>query len=159
MSNSEPSLQDLFLNHLRKSHSSLALYLLKGVRLQGVLTAFDPFSVELRRDGSTQLVYKHAIATIGPIGLSDRWDNPTAAYNPSPAVQDQFLTTAGRQSAVDLYLMSGVMLSGKVLAFDQFSILLEREQRLQLIYKHAISTIQMDNAEVSPVREREGAIG
>ena len=60
------SLQDTFLNHLRKNKISLTIFLVNGVKLQGVVTWFDNFCVLLRRDGHSQLVYKHAISTIMP---------------------------------------------------------------------------------------------
>ena len=60
------SLQDHFLNSARRSKAPLTIFLLKGVKLQGIITWFDNFSVLLRRDGQAQLVYKHAISTIMP---------------------------------------------------------------------------------------------
>src|SRR6516225_429754 len=59
-------LQDTFLNHVRKSKTPLTIFLVNGVKLQGVVTWFDNFCVLLRRDGHSQLVYKHAISTIMP---------------------------------------------------------------------------------------------
>ena len=53
------SLQDQFLNSARKSRTPLTVFLLKGVKLQGVITWFDTFSVLLRLDGQTLFVYKH----------------------------------------------------------------------------------------------------
>lgn len=60
------SLQDAFLNLLRKSKAPVTMFLVKGVKLQGIVTWFDNFSILLRRDGQSQLVYKHAISTIMP---------------------------------------------------------------------------------------------
>ena len=60
------NLQDTFLNHLRKNKVPLTIFLVNGVKLQGVVTWFDNFCVLLRRDGHSQLVYKHAISTIMP---------------------------------------------------------------------------------------------
>ena len=60
------SLQDQFLNHLRKHKTPVTMFLVKGVKLQGIVTWFDNFSVLLRRDGHSQLVYKHAISTVMP---------------------------------------------------------------------------------------------
>jgi host factor-I protein len=60
------NLQDTFLNHVRKNKTSLTIFLVNGVKLQGVITWFDNFCVLLRRDGHSQLVYKHAISTIMP---------------------------------------------------------------------------------------------
>ena len=60
------NLQDTFLNHVRKQKIPLTIFLVNGVKLQGVVTWFDNFCVLLRRDGHSQLVYKHAISTIMP---------------------------------------------------------------------------------------------
>lgn len=60
------NLQDVFLNALRKQKVPVTMFLVNGVKLQGVITWFDNFSVLLRRDGHSQLVYKHAISTVMP---------------------------------------------------------------------------------------------
>ncbi len=60
------NLQDVFLNHVRKNKTALTVFLINGVKLQGVISWFDNFSVLLRRDGHVQLVYKHAISTVMP---------------------------------------------------------------------------------------------
>lgn len=60
------NLQDTFLNNVRKNKVSLTIFLVNGVKLQGIVTWFDNFCVLLRRDGHSQLVYKHAISTIMP---------------------------------------------------------------------------------------------
>lgn len=60
------NLQDVFLNKVRKEKVPLTIFLINGVKLQGVITWFDNFCVLLRRDGQSQLVYKHAISTIMP---------------------------------------------------------------------------------------------
>ena len=60
------NVQDVFLNHIRKQKTPVTVFLINGVKLQGIVTWFDNFSVLLRRDGHTQLVYKHAISTIMP---------------------------------------------------------------------------------------------
>ncbi|MBL4693010.1 MAG: RNA chaperone Hfq [Magnetovibrio sp.] len=65
-SDRKQSVQDVFLNHIRKNKTSVTVFLVNGVKLQGIATWFDNFSVLLRRDGHTQLVYKHAISTIMP---------------------------------------------------------------------------------------------
>jgi host factor-I protein len=75
------NLQDTFLNHVRKSKIPLTIFLVNGVKLQGVVTWFDNFCVLLRRDGHSQLVYKHAISTImpgHPIQLFEGGDEPPA---------------------------------------------------------------------------------
>jgi len=67
-SDKSPNLQDTFLNYVRKQKIPLTVFLVNGVKLQGVITWFDNFCVLLRRDGHSQLVYKHAISTIMPGG-------------------------------------------------------------------------------------------
>ena len=64
--NKQGNLQDAFLNHVRKTKVPVTIFLINGVKLQGVITWFDNFCVLLRRDGQSQLVYKHAISTIMP---------------------------------------------------------------------------------------------
>ena len=66
MSEKAQNVQDVFLNHLRKNKTPVTIFLVNGVKLQGIVTWFDNFSVLLRRDGHSQLVYKHAISTIMP---------------------------------------------------------------------------------------------
>lgn len=62
------NLQDTFLNSVRKSKTSVTVFLVNGVKLQGFVGWFDNFSILLRREGQSQLVYKHAISTIMPAG-------------------------------------------------------------------------------------------
>ena len=65
------SLQDIFLNQIRKQHISVTIFLVNGVKLQGVITWFDSYSILLKREGHIQLVYKHAVSTIMPAGTVD----------------------------------------------------------------------------------------
>jgi len=72
------NLQDTFLNYIRKQKTPVTIFLVNGIKLQGVVTWFDNFCVLLRRDGQSQLVYKHAISTIMPgqqIQLFDKLEN------------------------------------------------------------------------------------
>jgi host factor-I protein len=151
------SLQDHFLNSVRRAKMPVTIFLVKGVKLQGVVTWFDSFSLLLRRDGAPQLIYKHSISTIMPpeppadfvaivpIGQSGR-----------AQLQDAFLAAAAReQQKMTLFLVNGVMLQGTVTAFDQFSLLLERSGHIQLVYKHAISTLQPDH----PLNLESGQLG
>mgnify|MGYP002641662091 FL=1 len=66
MAADKQNLQDAFLNNVRKAKISVTIFLINGVKLQGVITWFDSFCVLLRRDGQSQLVYKSAISTIMP---------------------------------------------------------------------------------------------
>jgi len=63
--NKGPSLQDPFLNALRKEKIPVSIYLVNGIKLQGVVEAFDQFVVLLKNSVS-QMVYKHAISTVVP---------------------------------------------------------------------------------------------
>ena len=60
------NLQDVFLNQVRKQHVPVTIFLVNGVKLQGVITWFDNYSMLLKRDGHIQLIYKHAVSTIMP---------------------------------------------------------------------------------------------
>ena len=64
MASDRQNLQDAFLNQVRKEKNSVTVFLINGVKLQGVITWFDNFCILLRRDGQSQLVYKHATSTI-----------------------------------------------------------------------------------------------
>ena len=66
MASDNQNLQDTFLNHVRKTKIPITVFLINGVKLQGIITWFDSFCVLLRREGQSQLVYKHAISTIMP---------------------------------------------------------------------------------------------
>lgn len=143
------SLQDSFLNSIRKSKTPATVFLMKGVKLQGIITWFDAFSLLLRRDGVSQLIYKHSISTIMPShaptdvpkGIGGEGGNGRR-----PSLQDLFLAAAGREAEhMTVFLVNGVMLQGTVAGFDQFSLVLERAGQVQLVYKHAISTVQPDH--------------
>jgi host factor-I protein len=141
------SLQDHFLNSVRRARSPVTIFLVKGVKLQGIVTWFDAFSLLLRRDGGSQLVYKHSISTIMPAetpeGFVATEMQGHAGVGGRAALQDLFLAAAAReQVAMTVFLVNGVMLQGAVGGFDQFSVLLERGGQVQLVYKHAISTLQ-----------------
>ena len=74
MSEKQQNLQDTFLNAVRKTKAPVTIFLLNGVKLQGVISWFDNFCVLLRRDGQSQLVYKHAISTIMPMNTVQLFD-------------------------------------------------------------------------------------
>ena len=138
------SLQDHFLNSVRRGKLPVTIFLVKGVKLQGIVTWFDAFSLLLRREGASQLVYKHSISTIMPA------DPPADFVSGIPpvdggkvALQDLFLAAAARdEERMTLFLVNGVMLQGTITGFDQFSLVLERGGQIQLVYKHALSTLQ-----------------
>lgn len=138
------SLQDTFLNSLRKSKSPVTMFLVKGVKLQGIVTWFDNFSILLRRDGQSQLVYKHAVSTIMPSQAMDADQFDSQGGNPKQRMlQDVFLAkVAEARVQVTMFLVNGVMLQGRIAAYDLFCVLLEREGYVQLAYKHAVSTVQ-----------------
>jgi host factor-I protein len=138
------SLQDHFLNSVRRAKLPVTIFLVKGVKLQGVITWFDAFSLLLRREGASQLVYKHSISTIMPAEPpGDFVATHAPADGSKAALQDLFLAAAARDAErMTLFLVNGVMLQGTVTGFDQFSLVLERGGQMQLVYKHALSTLQ-----------------
>ena len=140
------NLQDIFLNSVRKTKTPVTMFLVKGVKLQGIITWFDNFSVLLRRDGSSQLVYKHAISTVMPAQPVDLApiEKAFADGQKKPVLLQEVFLSAVRRSEepVTMFLVNGVMLQGEVAAFDLFCLLLRRENQTQLVYKHAISTVQ-----------------
>jgi len=142
------NLQDMFLNGLRRSKTPVTMFLVKGVKLQGIITWFDNFSVLLRRDGQAQLIYKHAISTIMPSQPLDLRDIERAFAEQMDKkkptlLQEVFLSAVRRaEEPVTMFLVNGVMLQGEIVAFDLFCMLLQREGLSQLVYKHAISTVQ-----------------
>ncbi|HEV2866328.1 MAG TPA: RNA chaperone Hfq [Allosphingosinicella sp.] len=142
------NLQDMFLNALRRSKTPVTMFLVKGVKLQGIITWFDNFSVLLRRDGQAQLIYKHAISTIMP-GQSLEMDEIKHSFaeqlnsRKRTLLQEVFLSAVKRSGEpVTMFLVNGVMLQGEIAAYDLFCLLLERDGLCQLVYKHAISTVQ-----------------
>ena len=138
------NLQDAFLNLLRKNKIPVTMFLVKGVKLQGIVTWFDNFSILLRRDGQSQLVYKHAISTIMPGQLLDPGQFGSQPGNrKQKLLQDIFLSRVAEANVqVTMFLVNGVMLQGRIAAFDLFCMLLERDGAVQPAYKHAVSTIQ-----------------
>ncbi|WP_010413462.1 RNA chaperone Hfq [Citromicrobium sp. JLT1363] len=140
----QPDLQDALLNSLRRDKAPVTVFLVKGVKLQGIITWFDNFSLLLRRDGQSQLVYKHAISTIMPAQAMDAEQFSSREGNRKQRqLQDVFLGRVSESEVqVTMFLVNGVMLQGRIAAYDLFCTLLERDGYVQLAYKHAVSTIQ-----------------
>ncbi|HEX8485002.1 RNA chaperone Hfq [Sphingomonas sp.] len=161
MADKQGSLQDLFLNTLRRSKTPVTMFLVKGVKLQGIVTWFDNFSVLLRRDGQSQLIYKHAISTIMPAGTIDVASLVEAvgeAQRKQPLLQEIFLNAVRKsETSVTMFLVNGVMLQGQIAGFDLFCMVLQREGMAQLVYKHAVSTIQPAQA-LNLAEEQAGSV-
>jgi len=156
------SLQDHFLNSVRRARLPVTIFLVKGVKLQGVVTWFDAFSLLLRREGTSQLVYKHSISTVMPSERPPDFQAPSAGGEGTAgrtSLQDHFLAAAVRERVpMTMFLVNGVMLQGSVTSFDQFSVLLERGRHVQLVYKHALSTLQPEEAlELGPAETADDA--
>lgn len=79
MASDRQNLQDVFLNQVRKTKTPVTVFLINGVKLQGVITWFDNFCILLRRDGQSQLVYKHAVSTIMPAQPINLYDGDEGA--------------------------------------------------------------------------------
>ena len=138
------NLQDIFLNSVRKTKTPVTMFLVKGVKLQGIITWFDNFSVLLRRDGQSQLIYKHAISTVMPAHPLDMSEiDKSFEEKKSQLLQEVFLSAVRKaREPVTMFLVNGVMLQGEIAAYDLFCMLLRRDGLSQLVYKHAISTVQ-----------------
>ena len=100
------NLQDAFLNHVRKQKVPVTIFLVNGVKLQGVITWFDNFCLLLRRDAQSQLVYKHAISTImpgAPIQLFDpeHAERRLTADHHDDEFDDEAVRKGGPQAFID----------------------------------------------------------
>jgi host factor-I protein len=76
------NVQDVFLNNVRKNKLPVTIFLVNGVKLQGIITWFDNFCVLLRREAHSQLVYKHAISTVMPT-------QPIQLFEPTSAESEE----------------------------------------------------------------------
>jgi host factor-I protein len=74
MSEKSQNVLDVFLNYLRKNKAPVTIFLMNGIKLQGFVDWFDKFSVVLRRDRHSQLVYKSTISTIVPMMAMQLFD-------------------------------------------------------------------------------------
>lgn len=87
------NIQDAFLNYMRKNKVPVTIFLLNGVKLAGVISCFDQNSIVIKKDGYTQMVYKHAISTFSPHGAISvfDWNSPqqNTRYNANQEVDEQ----------------------------------------------------------------------
>src|SRR5947207_324068 len=155
------SLQDHFLNSVRRAKLPVTIFLVKGVKLQGVVTWFDAFSLLLRREGTSQLVYKHSISTIMPPEPPPDFVATAATVDGAKAtLQDLFLGASAReQERMTLFLINGVMLQGTVTGFDQFSLILERGGQVQVeeiasAAKEQAAGLLIVDAALSPIQQK-----
>ncbi|WP_260484121.1 RNA chaperone Hfq [Sphingomicrobium flavum] len=137
MADNAQSLQHIFLNACRKQKLPVSLFLMKRVRLQGQVAGFGSYALLLQRDGAEQLVYKHSICSILP--AQDPVIEAPAHHGES--MQDDFLTRH-LGNPLTVFLANGDMLKGKLMAHDNFVLLLGTRQGPQLLFKHALSTLQ-----------------
>lgn len=79
------NVEDVFLGHVRRGKAPVTIFLVNGVKLQGVISWFDEETVLLRRDGHTQLVYKHAISTVMPLVPVSIFETPAETDGPGRA--------------------------------------------------------------------------
>lgn len=143
MAQNASELQSIFLNACRKQKLPVNMFLMKGVRLQGQIAGFDSYSLMLRRGGAEQLVYKHSICSILPAEAPDI-DIPASGGD---SLQDNFLLRH-EGTHMTVFLTNGVLLKGSLMAHDAFVLLLRTGEGPQLLFKHAISTLQPDGAKI-----------
>lgn len=84
------NMQDVFLNNCRKEKKPVTVYLVNGVKLQGIITGFDNFSLVLRRNQHAQLVYKHSIATVVPSTSVNLMPSETGEQSSEEEVSEEF---------------------------------------------------------------------
>ncbi|MCJ8189846.1 RNA chaperone Hfq [Sphingomicrobium aestuariivivum] len=142
MTQPKSSLQDQFLNLARKGGVPATIFLLKGVRLQGLISGFDAYSLTLQRDGHEQLVYKQGVSTVL---LRDQAAFEVEGHTRGDR-QDAFLTRRRGQS-VKLFLLNGIALEGSLAGHDAYALLLQQGGDIQLVFKHAIATISDGQAD------------
>lgn len=71
------NLQDIFLNQVRKDKTPVAVFLVSGFQIRGIVTGFDNYTIVMDCDGKQDLIYKHAISTIvlqNPINFTERFE-------------------------------------------------------------------------------------
>jgi host factor-I protein len=89
------NIQDAFLNYMRKNKQPVTIFLLNGVKISGTIACFDQHSIVIRREGYTQLLYKHAISTFTPHGTVSIFDwnnqsqNTSARHRGAPGSDDE----------------------------------------------------------------------
>ncbi len=93
MSRKEQSLQDIYLNYLRKEKVPVTVYLINGTRLKGTIKGFDNFVIILKQNVQ-QLIYKHAVSTISPereveLRLNSAQEEKVNEQNPKEPVPDR----------------------------------------------------------------------
>jgi host factor-I protein len=79
MSSPKRNLQDAFLSNLMQHKMPTTVFLVNGVKLQGIITWFDQDSMLLRREAHAQLIYKHAISTVMPNVPMPAFENDSIA--------------------------------------------------------------------------------
>lgn len=135
-------LQNPFFNVIRTNRVPVAIYLVNGIKLQGLITSFDRHTLKLNHsEVQDQLVYKHAIATVVP---RQKIELPLAAVEElsQEKTQDAFLDAIKEANKwVNVYLMNGIKLEGCVFAHDGYTLILDNNKTSQLAYKHAIATV------------------
>ncbi|BAT59258.1 RNA-binding protein Hfq [Variibacter gotjawalensis] len=83
MANNPQRLQDTFLDHLQKNATPITIFLINGVKLQGVVTGHDNFCIMLGREGQAQAVYKQAISTITSNYPIELWEDAPPKDKPA----------------------------------------------------------------------------
>jgi host factor-I protein len=96
MSEKPQNVQDVFLTHLCERKTAVTVFLMNGIKLQGFVDWFDKFSLILRRDRHSQLIFKHAVATIVPMAAVQLFDEETSPQNKRSDIHARPHTVANR---------------------------------------------------------------
>ena len=98
------NIQDAFLNYMRKNKVPVTIFLLNGVKLNGIISCFDQSAIVIKREGYTQLVYKHAISTFSPHGAVTLFDWNGSQQSAKPRhiqENDNFVIAEEDEYAID----------------------------------------------------------
>lgn len=137
------NIQLAFLELLRQSKNQVTAFTTNGVRMIGEIVAFDSYCVVMDIGSGPQMLYKHALSTLDP-KPPFTWSEDASKSAPAklPNVQSSFLNKIRKEKAiVTVFTTNGVRMTGRLVAFDQFSVIVQVDGVPKLLYKHALSTI------------------
>lgn len=142
---STPSLQDRLYTALREDRIKTKVFLTNGFQLDGIIKEVDNFTILVLKDGQERMIYKHAISTIEPSKKTNDTSNRKQSSNTN--LQERLYASLKEgEIKAKIYLTNGFQLEGIIKDFDNFTILIVRDGKEDMIYKHAISTIEPSKA-------------
>lgn len=139
------NLQDRLYAALKEDRIKTKVFLTNGFQMDGIIKEVDNFTILVLKDGQERMIYKHAISTIEPTKKIDNTTNRRQSSNTN--LQERLYTSLKEgEIKAKIYLTNGFQLDGIIKDFDNFTILILKDGREDMIYKHAISTIEPSKA-------------